>query len=411
VELSSQVRDSIAAAGRPDAAHTPVKITAQASNTANSAVPPLNVALQYGDGRGLAAVRDFFAEEIRRLHRPRYANWDVVATCGNTDGFFKAISLFCDAGDSIAVEKWCYPAALETVRPMGIRPVPVAMDAQGMVPKALRTLLQAQQAKKKPIRVVYLVPTGQNPTGSSMSVERRKEIYAIAQEFDLILIEDDPYYHLQFPSNNDDQLLPSLLSMDTDGRVVRLDTFSKVLAPGMRLGWLTASERLVELVRYHNEVSTQQPSGLSQALAAHLLLDRWGQKGWQRHLKELRADYRRKRDLMQSVCQRELTGLCEWTLPEAGMFFWFRLKLPSALKSERGHMRRIFESCIEHRVLLVPGWQFAVFSEEEDGLDELTKADHAPFLRAAFSYETSEKVEEAIVRFAKVLRLFGCGTA
>ncbi|RKP09593.1 pyridoxal phosphate-dependent transferase [Thamnocephalis sphaerospora] len=410
VQLSAVVRDNLETTNQADATYTSLSVMPGPFDMTSAAPPPLDSVLQYGNGRGIPSVRAFFTEEIRRLHQPRYADWDVVATCGNTDGFLKAVMLFCDAGDAVAVEEWCYPAALETMRPLGIVPLPVAMDSEGMLPDALRDMV-LQRSQDRPLRVVYLVPTGQNPTGSSMSVERRRAIYAVAQELNLILIEDDPYYHLQFPDGEPDQLLPSLLSMDTDGRVIRLETFAKVLAPGLRLGWLTAPAKLVQLVQYHNEVSTQQPSGVSQAIAAHLLLKDWGQAGWQRHLTGLRTDYRRKRDLMQAVCQRELTGLCEWTLPQAGMFFWFKLNVPKALRAEAGYMQRIFECCIDKRVLLVPGWQFAVFTpEEETTLSEAEKSDRAPCLRAAFSFESADKVEQAIVRLAQVLRSFKCGT-
>ncbi|RKP27460.1 aminoadipate aminotransferase, partial [Syncephalis pseudoplumigaleata] len=388
--------------GRPMPAATAQATTSSLpSDFVSDAPPTLNTALQYGVGRGLASVRKFFVEETRRLHLPRYANWDVVATCGNTDGFAKAVSLFCDPGDGLLVEEWCYPAALEAIKQVAASPCPVRMDDQGMVPESLRQAVAAWTGAR-PLRVIYLVPTGQNPTGACMSLERRQAIYDVARELDLIIIEDDPYYHLQYDGPSDAALLPSLLSMDTDGRVIRLESLSKILAPGMRLGWLVAAKPITDLVQYYNEITTQQPSGWSQAIAAHLLLDSWGQAGWQRHLASVRENYRSKRDSLQTICERELTGLCEWTLPSSGMFFWFRLNLPASLKSQPGHMQRVFDRCIKHGVLLVPGSQFLALPDSV-ALSPDEKADSAPYLRAGFSYETADKVEEAILRLRKAL--------
>jgi aromatic amino acid aminotransferase I len=243
-----------------------------------------------------------------------------------------------------------------------------------------------------------------------MSIERRRAIYAVAQEFDLIIIEDDPYYHLQYHESPDTPLLPSLLSMDTDGRVIRLESFSKILAPGSRLGWLVAPKPITDLVQYHNEISIQQPSGWVQAIITHLLLDSWGQPGWQRHLTSIRENYRQKRDHMQRICERELQGLCEWKPPAGGMFFWFKLLLPESLKRQPGHMQQLFERCIEYGVLLVPGWQFITLPNSKHHMTLAERADHAPYLRAGFSYEDPDKIEEALIRFSKALKSFGCGT-
>ncbi|KAI9597713.1 pyridoxal phosphate-dependent transferase [Syncephalis fuscata] len=379
------------------------------TDLSSNALPTLNTALQYGAGRGLVSLRSFFTEETRRLHLPRYADWDVVATAGNTDAFSKVASLFLNAGDGILVEKWCYPAIMETVKHMNVTAWPVDMDDDGMRPDSLRQAV-ASWTGDRPLNTVYVIPTGQNPTSTCMSLERRQAIYAVAQELNLIIIEDDPYYHLQFNESPDAPLLPSLLSMDTDGRVIRLESFSKILAPGMRLGWLVAPQAITHLIQYHNEISIQQPSGWSQAIAAHLLLDTWGQSGWQRHLAAIRENYRQKCDYVQQICERELTGLCEWKKPKAGMFFWFRLNLPESFRKTPGHMEQVFERCIEHGVLLVPGWQFIV-TKDSKNLTNTEKADQAPYLRAGFSYETSEKVEEAIIRLGKVLTSLGCGTA
>jgi aromatic amino acid aminotransferase I len=126
------------------------------SDFASDKLPLLNTALQYGDGRGLLAMRKFFTEETRRLHSPRYANWDVVITGGNTEGFSKAVSLFCSAGDTLIVEEWCYPAALKTIQHINVACCPVSMDEYGMLPESLRETVTSWKGNT-PLRVVYLV--------------------------------------------------------------------------------------------------------------------------------------------------------------------------------------------------------------------------------------------------------------
>lgn len=232
---------------------------------------------------------------------------------------------------------------------------------------------------------------GQNPTGSILPVERRREIYALCQKYDIIIVEDDPYYHLQYPSaerleahyrgkQHDapsplqgysgrssgfeflDSLVPSYLSLDTDGRVVRLDTFSKSVAPGCRLGWLTAQPKVVERITRISETTTQFPSGFVQAMVAQLIVGDqrnakdvskgdaagWKVDGWVRWLEGLRGGYERR---MQSMCSILEEGkycvtadtdpdgmMVDWEVvdrvqmfnfhfPRGGMFVWVRLCL------------------------------------------------------------------------------------
>jgi DNA-binding transcriptional MocR family regulator len=180
---------------------------------------------------------------------------------------------------------------------------------------------------------------GQNPTGGLLSVQRRKEIYAICQRFDVLIVEDDPYWYLQYPSANSfsrlsdddattrkssgfpflDSLVPSYLSVDTDGRVIRLDTFSKTVAPGCRLGWVTAQPKVIERILRITESSTQQPSGFVQAMVAELIVgpqgseddgrggnkdgSGWKADGWVRWLEGLRTQYEKRMNTMCDILE------------------------------------------------------------------------------------------------------------
>lgn len=180
-------------------------------------------------------------------------------------------------------------------------------------------------------------PTGQNPTGTTQSLQRRKEIYAIAQKHDVYILEDEPYYYLQMqpytgpsspsipaPASHEEfisSLVPSYLSIDTDGRVMRMDSFSKVIAPGLRMGWIVASEQIVERYIRNAEVSTQPPSGVSQLLLFKLLEETWGHGGYLDWLVNIRMEYTSRRDNICDACERHLPEeVASFVPPAAGMF-------------------------------------------------------------------------------------------
>jgi aromatic amino acid aminotransferase I len=226
----------------------------------------LATALQYGLSRGLPQLQQVVHEFTRTVYKPAYSNFTTMVHTGNTDGWMKAALTLCNPGEGILASAWTYPSAMATILPHGISPVPVSMDGQGMRSDSLRTTLagwdEGARGMPRP-HVLYIIPVGQNPTGATMLAQRKKEIYDICVEFDVIIVEDDPYYFLQEgpytpPSERsrkklvlDDEeyiaslapsflacvysevrtppSLPDILSrFDYQGRVVRLDSFSKV---------------------------------------------------------------------------------------------------------------------------------------------------------------------------------------
>ncbi|KAI9504581.1 pyridoxal phosphate-dependent transferase [Coemansia spiralis] len=410
---------SVAGAGMSVAdSNTTFNDVSVASKKPTAGTEGLERFLQYGNGRGVPSYTKFVCEHTERVHNPPYEDWDVVVSSGNTDAFVKALTLFCQSGDTLIVDEWTYPAIIETVLPMGIGLAPVKMDGEGMVPSDLDFICDTWSEAGSAPRVAYMIPTAQNPTGATMSVARRKELYAVAQKHNLVIIEDDPYYYLQIGSYkplseiNDPKdryknlpgiasLIPSLLSIDTDGRVIRLDSFSKVLAPGLRCGWITAPRYITDKLQFHNETSVQQPAGLSQAIISKLMNEDWGHSGWERHLTQIQRDYAERRDKFVDVCNAHLKGKVEFTVPTAGMFLWFHVLLNEESQKRKGVMREIFESMLKSHVLLVPGYMFSPLGETEEVLDK-------PYMRAAFSYASMDCFETAITRLAKALEPFTC---
>ncbi|KAJ2720163.1 hypothetical protein GGI07_004766 [Coemansia sp. Benny D115] len=371
-----------------------------------SASEGLKELLQYGDGCGQDSYCDFLHKHTQRVHNPPYADWGVIASCGNTDSIGKAVSLFCQRGDSILVERWTFPGTLGMLSLAGVKPVAVQLDQEGMVPEDLDNVCSTWTGES-PLRAVYLVPTGQNPTGATMSLSRRRAIYAVAQKHNLVIIEDDPYYFLQLPaySPNDSAsigglsngqspqtLVPSLLSLDVDGRVIRLDSFSKILAPNLRCGWITAPRYILDKLQILNESTTLQPSGLSQGVISKLLNSTWGMSGWEAHLQGLRTEYTMRRNRFVDMVEKHLKGLVEYTVPCAGMFLWMKINFGQAAL-DKSAMPRLLENMKKCGVMMAPGMPFSCTGP--------SPTDH--YLRAAFALVEVEMFEPALARLAQAI--------
>jgi len=241
----------------------------------------------------------------------------------------------------------------------------------------------------------------------------------MAQKHDLYILEDEPYYFLQMqpytgpnapdvplPSNHAEfikALIPSFLSMDVDGRVLRLDSFSKVIAPGTRVGWVVGCEQIVERFIRHHEVSTQNPSGISQVVLFKLLDESWGHGGYLDWLLYIRIEYTKRRDSICHACETYLpTEIASWNPPAAGMFHWIKLRwhLHPLYDNEPSYANllkvedSIFHAAIDRGVLVSKGSWFRA----ESGTD------NEMFFRATFAAAPADKVAEAISRFGDALR-------
>lgn len=301
----------------------------------------LSIALNYGQSTGSAQMMRFITEHTEIVCNPPYADWRTCQTIGSTGSLEQALRMFCDKDrkDSVLTENFSFSTALETIAPLGVSAFGSPIDDQGLIPEEMDKILSEWDEKARGSRkphLLYTVPSGQNPTGATMSAERRKAIYKIAQKHDLYIIEDEPYYFLQMGPYSGSKgteattqsvgdflssLIPTFVSLDVDGRVMRLDSFSKVLVPGCRLGWIVASEQIVERYQRHAEACSQGPSGFSQIILYKLLDETWGHEGYLRWLMNLSATYTHKRDKLLTACEEHLPkDLISWVPPAAGMF-------------------------------------------------------------------------------------------
>ncbi|WQF77681.1 Putative aminotransferase, class I/classII, pyridoxal phosphate-dependent transferase, major [Colletotrichum destructivum] len=382
----------------------------------------LSIALNYTQSTGSAQMMRFVTEHTELVYSPPYADWQCCQTVGSTAALEQTLRMFCDKDrkDSVLTEEYSFSTALETISPLGVKAVGVPVDAEGLLPEAMDEILTdwnpaARGNRRKP-HLLYTVPSGQNPTGATQSAARRRAIYAVAQKHDLYIIEDEPYYFLQMqPYTGPDApsvpppasvseflgtLIPSLLSMDTDGRVLRMDSFSKVLVPGSRLGWVTASAQVIERFIRHAEVANQGPSGFSQVAVWKLLDETWGHEGYLQWLMNLRMEYTKRRDWLLAACEKHLPrDIVSWTPPAAGMFLWLKIDHSAHPDGPSRPLleveEEIFNSCIDKGVLCARGSWFR--TEQDTPLNDL-------FFRATFASASEKDMDEAIQRLGAAIK-------
>lgn len=380
----------------------------------------IKVALNYGQGTGSAQLTRFVVEHTELVHDPPYRDWTCALTVGSTSAMDMVQRMFCEQGEYVLTESYSFAAAVEAFRQNGSRVLGVDMDEEGMLPDALDALLTGwdvvARGAGKPF-LVYTVPSGQNPTGATQSLSRRKALYRVAQKHDLILLEDEPYYFLQMPVYTADScsadspvattheqflssLIPSLLSLDTDGRVIRIDSFSKVIAPGSRCGWLTASSQIIERYGKHADLSTSGPSGMTQLILFKLLDEHWGHAGYLDWLMHLRNEYTRRRGVMLGACETHLPrAVVAWRAPMAGMFHWLEVRVDKhplfGRKSVEEIEERVFQASIAKGALVMKGSWFYADNETVHG---------TMFFRATFAAAPFEMIDEGIRRFGEALR-------
>lgn len=344
----------------------------------------LSSALNYAEPSGWGQLVALFRENTKLIHNPPYQDWDTTLTCGSTSAIEIALRMFCNRGDWILTEAFSYPGTLMAIRAQGLKALGIEMDDDGLLPEDLDAKLRNWDVSRgcKPF-VLYMIPSGHNPTGITQPTDRKKAIYQVAERHDLLILEDDPYYFLRLneisPSSDTAPFIPpfnkflkslpiSYLSLDTSGRVVRMESTSKILAPGLRCGWLTASKQIVNFFMDFAEVGPSSPSGPSQVMLYKLLVEHWGQEGFVNWLDHLSGEYQTRRDAMIAAFEKHLPKkVCTWTRPTHGMFIWVSIDLDmhpdgADKRAERCQEveHRIYEGAESNGVLVAKGGWFAI---------------------------------------------------
>ncbi|KAJ2794088.1 Aromatic/aminoadipate aminotransferase 1, partial [Coemansia guatemalensis] len=201
-------------------------------------------------------------------------------------------------------------------------------------------------------------------------------------------------------------LVPSLLSLDVDGRVVRLDSFSKILAPNLRCGWITAPAYLLDRLQILNESSILQPSGLTQGVLAKMLSETWGVEGWNAHLRDLRAAYTQRRNSFVRLARKHLCGVAEFAVPTAGMFLWMKVDLGAAAADPTA-MPRLMDCMKKCGVMMAPSMPFR--SAGPAAAAAAGASEPAHYLRAAYALVDTDMFEPALIRLAQAIAAIRSG--
>ena len=357
------------AAGNPDAASFPIeevkKISAEIFETA-----PVT-ALQYGVTEGYRPL----IERLTKFVKDRYnigKDFDLlIVTSGAQQVMDLATKALCDLGDTVICECPSFIGSLNCFRSYGCKLAGVPVEADGM---NIEKLEEAIKNATNP-RFIYTIPNFQNPSGATMSLEKRKAVYDLAKKYGLLILEDNPYGDLRVSGED----IPSIKSFDEDGIVIYAGSFSKLLAPGIRVGYIVAPSPIIAKMTVGKQASDVHTPVFSQ-----MLVDKWmEQNDVEAHIEKIREIYRRKLNLMCDLIDTELGDFVKYVRPEGGLFVWCELP-------ENVNMLEFVTDCIANKVAVVPGSAFMINDEEKN------------CFRMNFSTPSDEKIVEGMKILGKV---------
>lgn len=296
-------------------------------------------ALQYGISEGNVQLREKIIEIIKERENINCGLDEITIVSGGQQAIEICAKLFLNEGDCVIAEEPSFVGALNAFRSYGAVIKGVKVDDDGMDIDALEKAI----AENKNVKLIYTIPNFQNPSGITMSIEKRKRLLDIAVKNNIFVIEDNPYGELTFTGEK----LPTIKSMDTEGAVLYCGSFSKILAPGLRLGFLIAAKNVTEKIVLGKQVSDVHTSLLPQLIALEYLK----KYDLGEHIEKLRALYKKKCGVMLDAIEKYLPKEVKHTTPEGGLFVWCSMEGIDALK--------IKDECMKKKVLIVPGNSFA----------------------------------------------------
>jgi 2-aminoadipate transaminase len=332
-------------------------------------------ALQYSSTEGFLALRKTISSIMNNLGVSAFSE-DIVITSGSQQCLDLTGKIFLDEGDIVICESPTYLAAISAFQCYLPRFVEVEMDDQGMKMDKLEAALKENSQAK----FIYTIPDFQNPTGRTLSLERRKRIVELANEYDMFIIEDNPYGAIRFEGNN----LPPIKHFDTEGRVIYVSTFSKTLTPGLRLGWVCANPEVLRKLVIFKQGADLNTNSFAQ-LKAVKYMELFDLEG---HVSKIKEVYRKRKYAMLEAMDKHMPEYAKYTNPEGGLFIW--VELPDYINA-----REVLAKSIENKVAFVPGGSF------------YPNGGHENTMRLNFSNMPEERIEEGIKRLAEVLKVLG----
>ncbi|MCG2873824.1 MAG: PLP-dependent aminotransferase family protein [Acidilobus sp.] len=334
-------------------------------------------ALQYSPTLGVMPFREAVADFVRSKGVKVLSDDRVAVTTGSQEAIYLLAMTLINPKDAIIVESPTYLAALNVFRYYGAEFVSVPLDENGMKTELLEDKIKEAKSKGLNVKLVYTVATCHNPTGVIMPDDRRKELLEVASKYDLLVIEDDPYSFFVF----DDVPFTPLKTLDSEGRVIYLGTFSKILAPGLRLGYMVADRQITRMVELAKQMVDLHSSTLSQYIALYALKEGVVEKT----IQKARVVYREKRDIMIESLEEYMPEGSHWFKPRGGLFAF--IYLPDGVDTTD-----MLPMAIERGVAYVPGRSF--FSDGS-GVNAM---------RINFSYLPPDKLREGIRLIAETAK-------
>ncbi len=349
--------------GYPDPASFPYEGMVEA--TARMMKDDGAAAMTYGEPQGYRGLRELICHKYERFEAFRAEPGNIIVANGSGQALALAFGAFIDPGDPVIAEAPTFAGSLNTLRRHGPEILDVPVDDEGIVTDAVRQRLAALRRQGRRCKLIYTIVNFQNPAGPSQSLPRRRELVALAHEYDTLILEDDAYGELRFEG----ETLPPLFALDSGGRVIRAGTLSKILGAGVRIGWLCAPRPMIPAFQgflFGGGVNPFMSRVSTYFLREHL----------EAHIRFLIDVYRAKRDAMLKGLDEVLGGTdASISRPEGGFFLWIRL--PSGVDQQR-----LAALAIDARVQYTPGPVFYANGGGEG------------FIRLAFSYEPPEKCYE-----------------
>ncbi len=329
------------------------------------------LALQYGVTEGYAPLKDF----IKSRNEENMKEYDrILITAGGNQALDYVAKVMIDAGDTVICENPSFIGALNAFRTYGANLVSVDCGEDGMDMNALEDALKANPNTK----FIYTIPTFQNPSGITMSLEKRKAMLELAKRYNVLILEDNPYGDLRFDGTD----VPTIKSMDDCGIVAYAGTFSKTLSPGLRVGFLIASEGLMEKIVICKQVNDVHTGVLNQMIASEF----FKRFDFDEHVAKIRKLYRHKAHLMMDTMKETFPDFVTWTTPEGGLFLWGTIH-------KDVDTVEVSKQCIANKVAFVPGSTF---------LDDVEKKSNS--FRLNYTTMPDEKIVLGINKLAEVLK-------
>lgn len=359
------------AAGKPEGKIFPLK---EAASVLQQVLEERGeTALQYSETEGFRELRELIAEQRMQARGVNVTADDIALTSGSQQGIEYSAKIFVNEGDVILCESPSYVGALNAFSCYRPQCIGIPMDENGMIMEELeKSLRQHPNAK-----MIYTIPDFQNPTGVTMSDDRRKRLAELAAEYGIPVIEDCPYGDLIYEGSPH----PSVKSFDKEGWVVFLGSFSKILSPGLRIGWVCATQEILQKYIMAKQSSDLQCGSLDEQLAIGYMK----KYDLDRHIEKIRDLYRERRDLMLKCIDKYLPAGIKHTCPHGGFFIWLELK--EGLNAKE----LLVEAAQRKKVAFVPGGSF------------FTEGGHGNFIRLSFSFVDNDQIVEGMKRLGELL--------